>query len=102
MTPEGKVKKSVKDILKARGVWYYMPVSFGMGRAGIPDFLCLHRGKFFAIETKAGKNPPTKLQERVIATLRQHGASVLVVNEENVADITALLDYVELVLVRNS
>jgi hypothetical protein len=92
MTPEGKVKKTVKDILKARDVWYFMPVSFGMGKAGIPDFLCLFRGRFFAIETKAGNNLPTRLQEKVIAELRRHGASVLVVNEENTGDVDALLE----------
>ena len=41
-TPEGKVKRKVKEYLKSIGAWYYMPVSNGMGRSGCPDILvCL-------------------------------------------------------------
>lgn len=53
MTPEGRVKEAVKKWLKERGVWYYMPTQNGMGRSGIPDFICCWGGRFLAIETKA-------------------------------------------------
>lgn len=53
MTPEGRVKKDVKEWLKRHGVWYYCPVQNGMGVVGIPDFICCFRGRFLAIETKA-------------------------------------------------
>lgn len=53
MTPEGKVKKKVKEYLISIGAWYYMPVSNGMGRVGCPDILVCYKGNFIAIETKA-------------------------------------------------
>lgn len=54
-TPEGKVKAVVVTYLKSLGprCWYFMPVSNGMGKRGIPDIICCIDGKFVAIETKA-------------------------------------------------
>lgn len=53
VTPEGLVKKHIIKWLKARGIWYYMPIQNGMGVVGIPDFICCWDGKFLAIEAKA-------------------------------------------------
>lgn len=76
-TPEGKVKKLVKEILEAYSIypaskagdfpndaegWYYMPGQSGYGVSGIPDFLGHYRGQFWAIETKAPKKKPTGFQ----------------------------------------
>ena len=90
MTPEGKVKHAVKKFLVENGVWYFMPVSNGMGQVGIPDFVCCHRGYFYAVECKApGKRGnTTPNQERVIAMLRDHGGRCLVVD-----DATQLTDF---------
>ena len=54
-TPEAKVKKEIIKWLKAKGIWYYMPIQNGMGVVGIPDFICCAPplGKFVAIEAKA-------------------------------------------------
>jgi hypothetical protein len=59
---ESWVKGEVKKILKAKGIWYFMPNMNGLGRAGIPDFICSVGGALLGIETKAGKNKPTDLQ----------------------------------------
>lgn len=84
-TPEGKVKEAVKKFLKARGVWFYMPVSNGMGRHGIPDIICCvpPSGKFLAIECKApGKsNNTTPLQDREIAAIRLARGWAVVVDD---------------------
>jgi hypothetical protein len=72
-TPEGKVKKKVKDYLKSIGAWYYMPVSNGMGRVGCPDILVCYEGRFLAFETKAAgkiKNV-TANQKREIAEIKR-------------------------------
>lgn len=60
-TPEGKVKAAVKKLLDERGAYYFMPVKRTMGKKTL-DFLVCYRGRFLAIETKAGKPEPTKLQ----------------------------------------
>ncbi len=72
-TPEGKVKKKVKEYLKSIGAWYYMPVSNGMGRSGCPDILVCLDGHFMAFETKAlGKiNNVTANQKREIDEIRR-------------------------------
>lgn len=85
MTPEGAIKEAVKKLLKARGIWYYLPVSNGMGQHGIPDFICCvpPTGKFLAIETKApGKlRTVTPLQERAIGNIRTAKGWALVIDD---------------------
>ena len=92
MTPEGKVKHAVKQELKRRDIWYFLPVSNGMGQVGIPDFICCWEGKFLAIETKApGKRGDTTAnQDRVIAEIKDHWGKALVVD-----DVEQLRDYLE-------
>jgi hypothetical protein len=83
MTPEGKVKKKVKDYLKSIGAWYYMPVSNGMGRAGCPDILVCYKGLFMAFETKApGKiGNVTPNQQREIKEITSAAGLALVVDD---------------------
>ena len=83
MSPEGKVKAAVKKFLKAKGAWFYMPVQNGMGRVGIPDFICCWEGKFYAIETKApGKSGnTTPNQDRELQGIKLAGGVALVVDD---------------------
>ena len=61
-TPEGRVKTAIKRWLVDRGIWYFMPVSNGMGSMGIPDFICCWNGGFLGIEAKAPGEKPTERQ----------------------------------------
>lgn len=91
MTPEGRVKRTVTNQLKALGAYYFFPATGGYGRSGVPDIIgCLH-GKFFGIECKAGKNKPTALQEKNLSDINTAGGVALVVNEENMADVRETL-----------
>ena len=83
MTPEGKVKKAVKEYLKSIGAWYYMPVSNGMGRVGCPDILVCYKGLFMAFETKApGKiKNVTPNQEREITDIQRANGLALVIDD---------------------
>jgi Holliday junction resolvase len=83
-TPEGKVKKKVREILDKKGAYYFMPATGGFGRSGVPDFIGCINGVFFGIECKAGKGIPTALQEREIRNIIKAGGYAWVVNEENV------------------
>ena len=82
LTPEGRVKQAVKKLLASKGIWFYMPVQNGMGRVGIPDFICCWGGVFLAVETKApGKiNSTTANQERILAEIKDHGGIAVVVD----------------------
>jgi Holliday junction resolvase len=87
MTPEGKVKAKVVKLLKARGVYYFFPATHGYGRSGVPDIICCLRGKFVAVECKAGKNTTTALQDREIDAIRNAGGDVFVINESNLHEL---------------
>lgn len=89
-TPEGKVKAHVRALLKAMDIWFYQPVQNGMGRVGIPDFICCWQGRFLAIETKApGKrNNTTPNQDAVIEQINNHGGVAIVVD-----DVAQLQDF---------
>lgn len=63
MTPEGKIKRKVTEMLRRHGVWYFFPANNGFGRAGIPDIVAIVKGRFVGIECKADQTrKPTQLQ----------------------------------------
>ena len=83
MTPEAKTKAQIKRILDEQKAYFFMPVSFGMGRHGIPDFVVCLNGRFLAIEAKAGKGKTTALQEREMTRIRAAGGIALVVYDDH-------------------
>ena len=90
-TPEKKVKDKVVKILKANGAYYFFPATFGMGRSGVPDVVCCHKGAFIGIECKAGKNTTTPLQDRELAAIQSAGGIALVINENNMDELEGFL-----------
>ncbi len=83
-TPESKVKSAVVKLLKAHNVYYFFPATHGYGRSGVPDIVACVRGRFIAIECKAGKNEPTALQQREIKSIQIAGGIAMVIRESNV------------------
>lgn len=87
-TPEGAVKKAVRDVLDGYPDLYYeMPVPTGYGRSGL-DFTCCYRSIFFAIETKAPGKKPTLRQGVTAERIRQGGGVVFIIDgtaSENLA-----------------
>ena len=78
-TPEGKVKAQVKSLLQLHDAYYFMPVQSGYGMQTL-DFLGCHRGRFFAIETKAPGKKPTPRQELTIEKMLKGRAKVFVID----------------------
>ena len=91
MTPEAKVKKQVVQQLKLLDAYYFYPVTGGYGRSGVPDIVGCYKGKFFAIECKAGNNKPTPLQALNLEQIMLTGGIALVINEENVDTVYSIL-----------
>lgn len=89
-TPESKVKKQVKKILDDLGAYHFSPMMDGYGRSGVPDIIACYKGRFLAIECKAGDNKPTLLQLRNIEDIKRNGGLAIVVNEGNIESILAL------------
>lgn len=83
MTPEGKVKKAVKEILskfvdegKVDGFW---PVPSGYGESHL-DYVGCCNSVFFAIETKAPGGKPTPRQVKRITDVTNAGGKVFVID----------------------
>lgn len=91
MTPEAKVKKKVKEILKSAGAYYAMPMGTGFGNSGVPDFLVCFQSKFFGIECKANGNMPTALQESNLERIRDAGGIAIVIDETNVNNLMEMM-----------
>jgi len=91
-TPEAKVKASVRKILDALGVYYFMPPGMGMGRSGIPDIIGCLNGEFIAIECKAGKGKATALQERELLAICNHGGFTFIAREDCLDELKQLLE----------
>ena len=87
MTPEGKVKAKGVEIVKAHKAYYFFPAQNGYGRAGIPDMIVCHNGRFLGVEFKAGYNKPTTLQEREMADIHRAGGSAMVVREDTLEQL---------------
>ena len=95
MTPEKKVKIKVVAVLKTFGAYYFYPVTGGYGASGVPDIVGCYKGKFFAIECKAGKGKTTALQEKNIAQIKATGGLAIVVNEDNIEDVGNLMRHIQ-------
>lgn len=91
MTPEKKVKVKVVAILKEVGAYYFYPVTGGYGASGVPDIVGCYKGKFFAVECKAGRGKTTALQDKNIAQINACDGKAIVVNEDNIEDVRSLL-----------
>jgi len=92
-TPESKVKAKVVAQLNALGAYYFYPVTGGWGNSGVPDIVACYKGRFIGIECKAGKNKPTKLQQKNLDDIAAAGGVALIVNELNIDDVSRVLTY---------
>ena len=82
-TPEGRVKDKVRAMLKAHGIWYFLPGNNGMGRSGVPDFVCCVSGRFIGIECKADATKrPTDLQMACASKIEMAGGRWFLVYDE--------------------
>ena len=78
MAEEKRFENQVKQYLDSIGAWYLKTISNGYQRAGTPDLLICHNGKFIAVELKAKKGKATPLQEYELKQIRQSGGLAFV------------------------
>lgn len=80
MTPEGVVKKQIRDWLKSIGAYCFSPVQMGIGSRTL-DLLCCVQGRFVGIEVKRpGVNEPTKIQALTIKEIAKAGGLAFTTN----------------------
>lgn len=97
MTPEGRVKASIKRLLKAykHGMYWNMPVPAGYG-VPMLDFVGCFHGQFFAIEAKAPGKKPTRRQAAVIEEMTAAGGAVFVIDgDTTLGEFERWLQHVE-------
>lgn len=87
LTPEAKVKNTIKAELKRVGAFWFFPATGGYGASGVPDVIGSLDGYFFGLEAKAGKGKTTALQDMQIKKIIASGGIALVVNESNAPNI---------------
>lgn len=92
MTPEAKVKASIKKMLAEYGCYVTMPIGGAYSNAGTPDFLVCYRGRFIGIEAKAGKGKTTALQDLHLQKIRDAGGIALVIYETDLPKLKAILE----------
>lgn len=97
MTPESKVKEKVKKLLdsyKPR-LWYCMPAARVYGKSGVPDFIGVFHGLFFAVETKARNNKPTAMQLMQMGRIEQAQGDTFVITEDTLYKLAGWLRTVD-------
>jgi len=70
MTPEGLVKKKVRNYLVSIGAYFFFPVQMGIGSSTL-DILCCIGGKFVGIEVKAAGKVPTSRQRLIMDAIKE-------------------------------
>lgn len=81
MTPEGKVKRKVVEVLKKHDVWYFFPANNGFGKSGIPDIIAIVDGHFVGVEVKSATGKPTELQKICGKQIEKAGGTWMVVSD---------------------
>lgn len=92
MTPEGKVKQKIREVLKIFGCYQHAPVLNGMGKPSL-DFIGCHKGRFFAVEAKAPGKNLTIRQEQTKAEIEAAGGTVFKVS--NKQEIEVMIGWLE-------
>ena len=95
MTPEAKLKKKVTAVLKARGAYYFTPVTGGFGTSGVPDIVVCYKGKFIGIECKHGDNKATALQLKHLDDITKQGGMAFIVRETTLDLLEIYLNKIE-------
>ncbi len=97
MTPEGKIKNQLDEMLLqfGRNIFTFKPMS-EVDR-GIPDFVGCINGRFFAVETKSKKGSLKGIQELKLFQIDVAGGKTFVVR--NTEDIETVFGW--LVLAEN-
>lgn len=103
VTPEGKIKKLVRNVLSEFGekilvhgfvvstLKEYWPVPSGFGASDLDVIVCYY-GFYIAIETKAPGRKPTSRQNLTIAeTVGAGGIAMVIASEEDVETLRAYL-----------
>jgi len=91
---EKEVKQRIAETLAKHNAYWVMPVTFGFGASGHPDFVCCVYGYMIGIEAKkSAKEKPRPLQVKRLKELQAAGGIALVIHGGNVDQLPKLLHF---------
>ena len=91
---ERDVKKEISALLAKHNAYWVMPMTFGYGASGHPDFVGCVYGVMFGIEAKATpKQKPRPLQVKRLEEIKRAGGIALVIHDINIRELGTLLEY---------
>lgn len=73
ITPEGLLTKSVRRLLSVVGILHYKAWQGPMSAPGVSDIIGCYKGRFIAIELKAGKGKASDAQLEFIRRVNEAG-----------------------------
>lgn len=80
MSSEATIQRAILRMLDGEpATWYVKIHGSGLGRAGVPDLLVCHRGRFFALEVKGPRGKTTPRQDLELMRVRMAGGVAVVV-----------------------
>jgi hypothetical protein len=88
ITPEGRIKKQIRDWLREQGAYIFSPVQMGYGAPTL-DLLVCWKGKFVAIEVKAEGKKITNRQVGICGEIIRSGGIAIIA--WSLKDVTELL-----------
>jgi len=91
LTPEGKIKKQVRELLTKYSIYWFFPATHGYGKSGVPDIIACVKGKFWGIECKAPGNRPTELQKFHLSSIEQCDGIGLLIDSQDAVDSLATM-----------
>ena len=87
MTREATIQRNIVRYLKDLGAWCLKVHGSPYQRAGVPDLLCCHKGRFYAFEVKRPGERPTPLQSHELQQVQTAGGvSAVVTSVEDVQE----------------
>lgn len=91
-TPESKVKRRVRELLKEYGAFVYAPVTGGYSVSGFFDLFALYKGVPIGIEVKFdATKKPTKLQTHNAMLFFSAGGFSLLLHRDNLQVLEDIL-----------
>ena len=79
MAKEATIQKNIARYLKDLGAWCFKVHGSPYQRAGVPDLLCCHKGRFYAFEVKRPGERATPIQAHELEQIRAAGGEAAVV-----------------------
>lgn len=92
MAEEKRFEMKVRRYLDEIGAWYLKTISNGYQKAGVPDLLICHKGKFIGVELKATHGRVSELQKHQIKQIKEAGGIALVIYPKDFKDFKHLME----------